>query len=344
VSNGPRLFISHSREDRGIARTIATMLVEAGFSVRTDDQLDDRARLRSEINAEIGPSVGVIVVMSPAAKASVWVERDVRHAQGRGLLIFPVFVAGDARTTAPLWLADYASFDLREPGELDRLVAELRQRYAMYFDTDDPQETIRDLKLVLSSSLDHDVASVLEPLLNAVTDAIEEGRFDDDPLALRMIERDRASLHAELYENPDAADTAIILATAYRVLRTLAPAAEAEVLDLLPRATTDPLDADGALDAVDAFAQAAGESPIVERSGLTTFEWIAVQLGWFPYALGDSVKRARTTMATSAPEFVGTSSGVAGVLAVLGLSGPAATLVGVYAGLLALAWKNAGPD
>jgi hypothetical protein len=93
---------------------------------------------------------------------------------------------------------------------------------------------------------------------------------------------------------------------------------------------------------VNSRAEAVGASQSAQRTDLTNCEWFAIQLAWYPYAISDRVWRARSTWTTAGPDVVTTSSGVAGLLAMLGISGLTATLVGAYVALLYITARQGG--
>jgi hypothetical protein len=275
----------------------------------------------------------VVAILTPTSQASNWVDRQLTFADQLNVPIIPVLAAGD-RDSIPLRLIPIQFFDARE--SMDGLGASVARHVRSHVSEQEPTlPAVEEVRVQLVGQLGHDAVAVVEPLLGAISEAIGEGRFDEDPLTLRTLERDQSSLRAELYENSESLDTGIILATVYRVLRTLGPALlDRQSLALLPTDAADPLDPEQALDAAHVLADAAGAPP--EPLGLTTYEWVLIQLGWYPHAAAEVTKQ----LAGDAAELVSAGSGAAGVLALLGLGGWAATLVGAYIGLLSVAWRN----
>jgi hypothetical protein len=192
-------------------------------------------------------------------------------------------------------------------------------------------------------------APLLEPLLGQVSQALDDGVFDDDILVRHTVERDRDYLRAELYENPDDLDAAILVATSQRLLRlmsrTLAGEHRARLLDLLD-ATGDPSDPAGPAAAVDILTEALATSDGFDPGPISTRQWLLTQLGWYRHLLPNTIRSIPDVLRESHPFVIGVSSGVIAILHELGLSGLPAVLLGTYVGLLSKAWlpKASSPD
>src|SRR5574341_746003 len=88
-----RIFISYSRKDIGFVRKLAEDLEKAGYDVWWDlSDLrggDDWLRV---IPAAIESSAYILVVLSPNAIASEWVEKEYHQALGSGKRIIPIML------------------------------------------------------------------------------------------------------------------------------------------------------------------------------------------------------------------------------------------------------------
>ncbi len=104
------IFISYSKQNIDFARYLRAMLLDAGFAVWLDEtRLSPGDDWWDSIEHSIDTCMAVIVVMSPEAKDSRWVKREILHAENRDKPLFPVLMAG------AVWarLADLQFEDLR---------------------------------------------------------------------------------------------------------------------------------------------------------------------------------------------------------------------------------------
>ncbi|MBK8047117.1 MAG: SUMF1/EgtB/PvdO family nonheme iron enzyme [Anaerolineales bacterium] len=86
-------------------REVQSVLRGAGFAVWTDEGLEPGTpSWQAAIAEAIGQCQALVVLLSPSAKASVWVNNEVSFAQMHGKRIFPVLVAGEPTTAVPISL------------------------------------------------------------------------------------------------------------------------------------------------------------------------------------------------------------------------------------------------
>lgn len=91
------IFISYSKQNLAFARYLRALLEGEGFAVWMDEtQLPPSARWWKSIEQNIESCAAFVVVMSPNAYESDWVEREILLAEGRKRPIFPVLLAGEA--------------------------------------------------------------------------------------------------------------------------------------------------------------------------------------------------------------------------------------------------------
>lgn len=189
-----------------------------------------------------------------------------------------------------------------------------------------------------------DLIPLLEPLIGLASQVIDSECLEFDDVERRNLERDRDYLHAEMYENPDAMDAAIVNAVTHRILRFLSPAIldgrDGEILDRLLDAPGEPPEASNAIEAADNLALVVEASSAYGPGELGVYEWTAIQLGWYRFASRVSVKGLREIRVGDAVEFISLSSGVTTLLLALGMSGLLASLAGAYIGLLAATWRG----
>lgn len=93
------IFISYSKTDIDFARYLRRLLEEQGFPVWMDEiGLTASDRWWRTIEQQIDTCTAVIVIMSPDAAESDWVEREILLAEKRKRPLYPVLLAGEAWT------------------------------------------------------------------------------------------------------------------------------------------------------------------------------------------------------------------------------------------------------
>ena len=88
-------FISYSHEDIDYIKRLAAHLHESGLPAWYDSDLNWGERYPQKIADQIRHALGVIVVMSPAAAESEWVEREILEGQRCNRAFLPVLLAGE---------------------------------------------------------------------------------------------------------------------------------------------------------------------------------------------------------------------------------------------------------
>lgn len=90
------VFISYSKQDIDFARHLRRLLAAQGFSVWLDEsRLAPSSRWWTEIESNIERSAALLVIMSPHARDSDWVEREILYAERLDKPIFPVLLTGE---------------------------------------------------------------------------------------------------------------------------------------------------------------------------------------------------------------------------------------------------------
>jgi len=114
-------FVSYAHNDAEYVARLADHLRGSGLPVWFDAELQWGSRFSQEIRRRIRGALGVIVVMSPAAEASEWVEREILEGQRYDRQLLPILLRGERL----FLLASSLYFDARDgalPGD-----RELRQ-------------------------------------------------------------------------------------------------------------------------------------------------------------------------------------------------------------------------
>jgi serine/threonine protein kinase len=87
-----QLFISYSRRDVDYVRFLRTHLTENGFSVWVDDQIEHGDQWFNQINAAIKACAAFLVVMTPDAESSEWVQKEILLAKRYQKPVFPLLL------------------------------------------------------------------------------------------------------------------------------------------------------------------------------------------------------------------------------------------------------------
>ncbi|MBZ0278143.1 MAG: toll/interleukin-1 receptor domain-containing protein [Anaerolineae bacterium] len=89
------IFISYSRADQAYARQFKAALADRNLPYWIDERIDPGDGWWDEIDNAIADCACLVVIMTPAAKASRWVQREILLAEDRGKPIFPLLLAGE---------------------------------------------------------------------------------------------------------------------------------------------------------------------------------------------------------------------------------------------------------
>jgi len=107
------VFISYAREDQEFMRYLKDLFIEAGLSVWTDDSMTyGNPSWQQDVERAITSSTCMVVIMSPDAKSSKWVEIEFTTAVGQDIRVIPLLYKGNERTSVPIGLKAMNRFDL----------------------------------------------------------------------------------------------------------------------------------------------------------------------------------------------------------------------------------------
>lgn len=125
------IFLSYSRKDFKTMRQVKKALTQRGISVWTDENLKPGTDAwKRKIEQKVKLCDAFVVLMSPNAYESIWVQRECTKAQDHSKPIFPLLIGGNSKDHIPLELCDIQYIDLqvnRQDG-LDSLVQEFKLR------------------------------------------------------------------------------------------------------------------------------------------------------------------------------------------------------------------------
>lgn len=111
----PDVFVSYSHGDRDAAAELCEILQENGIQHWSDAQImGGTSSWTALIEDRIEQATHVVAILSPSAKASVWVRREVAMAQVCAKTVVPIMIDGDYATSVPLHLIEYHIIDARD--------------------------------------------------------------------------------------------------------------------------------------------------------------------------------------------------------------------------------------
>lgn len=110
------IFISYSRRDEVVMRRIVKYLREQGINAWVDNEklVPGTPIWEYEIEKAIRGAFAIVVVLSPDAKKSEWVLREITLADQFHKRVFPVLVGGTDEDSIPLRLITRQFVDLRK--------------------------------------------------------------------------------------------------------------------------------------------------------------------------------------------------------------------------------------
>lgn len=89
------VFISYGRQDQAYARQIRDALDARSLPCWIDDRINPGDDWWDDIDRAVASCACLVVIMTPASKASRWVQREILLAEDRGKPIFPLLLAGE---------------------------------------------------------------------------------------------------------------------------------------------------------------------------------------------------------------------------------------------------------
>ncbi len=109
------VFISYSRRDDIVMRRTVAFLRKQGIKVWVDNEklTPGTPVWEEEIEKAINGAYAVVVILSPDAKNSEWVRREITYADQYRKRVFPVLVNGDEDASIPLRLITRQFVDIR---------------------------------------------------------------------------------------------------------------------------------------------------------------------------------------------------------------------------------------
>lgn len=113
------VFLSYSRRDLPMMQRLRDDLRANGLSVWTDEGIHPGTiSWKESIEKAIRGAGLLLVLLSPDANDSKWVQREIDYAEVQGITVLPILVRGEPRDAIPFALAGAQFVDLRAHYEL----------------------------------------------------------------------------------------------------------------------------------------------------------------------------------------------------------------------------------
>lgn len=172
-ANMSAVFLSYSRIDTDAMLRLRDELGKAGIAVWTDDVglEPGTPQWMSAIEEALERADCLLVVMSPEAKGSKWVSREVRYAEVMKIRIFPVLVRGGTHDAIPINLINTQRADLRQNYEdgVARLISVLNRHIRQVRKGKEPEA--REAERLDHDRLDEDTQKRLSNLYTSALSA-----------------------------------------------------------------------------------------------------------------------------------------------------------------------------
>jgi hypothetical protein len=119
------IFLSYSRKDSAMKDRVKQTLEDAGLRVWTDDKLTPGTpEWFQAIERAIDLTHVLVVLLSPDAKQSEWVQKEIGYAKAVKKSIFPVLVRGEENESTPFQIFGTQYVDIRN---IQRYTIELQR-------------------------------------------------------------------------------------------------------------------------------------------------------------------------------------------------------------------------
>lgn len=126
-----KVFISHTQTDRRLARKVASGLKASGFDVWDDTRILPGQNWAEEIAQALRECEAMVVLLTPDALASRFVQSEISYALGQasyGHRVIPVFVGSPDQIPEdriPWILRRLKGIVLPEPGKDEEGIAQI---------------------------------------------------------------------------------------------------------------------------------------------------------------------------------------------------------------------------
>ncbi|MEL6405658.1 MAG: toll/interleukin-1 receptor domain-containing protein [Chloroflexota bacterium] len=132
-----QVFISYKRENIDVVKRMQEMIVSSEIELWTDEHLKPgTSDWNVAIEEQIEISDCIVLIMTPEAKGSKWVRRELMYGQQLEVPIIPFWVKGEDRKVNMLNIVTTQRVDARDPNKFKEAIAELTDAIQSYKTTE----------------------------------------------------------------------------------------------------------------------------------------------------------------------------------------------------------------
>lgn len=128
-----KVFISHSHKDEALAKKVASILQDCGLDAWDDSEILPGENWAEKTAQALNESEAMIVLLTPEALESPWVQREIEYAltkESYSHRLFPVVVGTSEevpRESIPWILRSLKVINLTEQSEIEEGIKEISQ-------------------------------------------------------------------------------------------------------------------------------------------------------------------------------------------------------------------------
>lgn len=112
------IFLSYSRKDNQTMQQVKQTLLDAGFTVWTDEGIEaGTPSWKDAIDTAIHECSALVCILSPDAKKSKWVKAELDRAETYDRKIFLILARGTKREAIPFGYDSHQYTDIRQPDD-----------------------------------------------------------------------------------------------------------------------------------------------------------------------------------------------------------------------------------
>lgn len=201
------IFLSYCRADADVMVQVRSRLEGVGLSVWTDEDLEKGTiNWQSEVERVIKEALAMVIILSPDAKNSEWLSRELSFSSMVGIPIYPLLARGSMKESVPLQLVTYNIVDICEDVQqgVALLVKELRDIGLSRRQSKIAQSNRS--RILSKRAEDHFFAQRYK---EAITDAIEALEIDPENTEAMNVKADAHKMLGELEQAIEDASKSI---------------------------------------------------------------------------------------------------------------------------------------
>lgn len=137
------VFLSYAHKDRHYRKQVQKALEKRGLAVWVDDRgIAPGVAWQEAIQNAIDSACCIVVILSPDAKSSRYVSRELNYANSQGKRIFPVLARGDAKKSVPFVVSgiQFVNIAKKSKNEFDEVMDTLAEAIQAHLKAGCPSE------------------------------------------------------------------------------------------------------------------------------------------------------------------------------------------------------------